>query len=25
VLMPFYTRLERVKPVPDRVRFAAHA
>ncbi len=25
ILMPFYTRLERVKPVPDRVRFEAHA
>jgi ubiquinol-cytochrome c reductase cytochrome b subunit len=25
VLMPIYTKLERVKPVPDRVRFAAHA
>src|SRR5665213_3249161 len=25
ILMPFYTRLERVKPVPDRVRFVAHA
>jgi ubiquinol-cytochrome c reductase cytochrome b subunit len=25
ILMPFYTRMERVKPVPDRVRFEAHA
>ena len=25
VLMPFYTRMERCKPVPDRVRFEAHA
>jgi ubiquinol-cytochrome c reductase cytochrome b subunit len=25
ILMPVYTRLERVKPVPDRVRFEAHA
>ena len=25
ILMPFYTRMERVKPVPDRVRFQAHA
>jgi ubiquinol-cytochrome c reductase cytochrome b subunit len=24
ILMPFYTRMERVKPVPDRVRFQAH-
>jgi ubiquinol-cytochrome c reductase cytochrome b subunit len=25
ILMPFYTRMERCKPVPDRVRFHAHA
>ncbi len=25
VLMPWYTRIERVKPVPDRLRFHAHA
>ncbi len=25
VLMPLYTRLERAKPVPERVRFHAHA
>ncbi len=25
VLMPFYTRLETVKPAPERVRFHAHA
>jgi ubiquinol-cytochrome c reductase cytochrome b subunit len=24
ILMPFYTRMEQVKPVPDRVRFQAH-
>ncbi len=25
VLMPWYTRIDRVKPVPERVRFHAHA
>jgi ubiquinol-cytochrome c reductase cytochrome b subunit len=25
VLMPWYTRIERVKPLPDRLRFRAHA
>jgi ubiquinol-cytochrome c reductase cytochrome b subunit len=24
ILMPFYTRMERCKPVPDRVRFQSH-
>jgi ubiquinol-cytochrome c reductase cytochrome b subunit len=25
ILMPIYTKIERVKPVPTRVRFEAHA
>jgi ubiquinol-cytochrome c reductase cytochrome b subunit len=24
ILMPFYTRMERVKPVPERVVYHAH-